>query len=165
MSEIVYIGLGSNLSTPKERCLEAKERLASQAEISVVQCSALYETEPVGEIPQDWFINAVLCAQTSLSPLQLLHCLQEIEHEMGRVRKDKWGPRIIDLDLLFFANKIMGHKELILPHPEVENRRFVLAPMAEIAGDFIHPVAQKSIQQLLDELQDDSVVRQISTKD
>ena len=162
MSEIAYIGLGSNLSAPKERCLEAIERLTSQAEISVVQCSALYETEPVGGIPQDWFINAVLCAQTSLSPLQLLHCLQEIEHEMGRQRKDKWGPRIIDLDLLFYANKILGHKELILPHPEAEHRRFVLAPMAEIAGDFIHPVAQKSIQQLLDELQDPSVVRQIS---
>lgn len=165
MSEIAYIGIGSNLSAPKDRCLEAIERLDSQEEISVVQCSALYETEPVGEVQQSWFINAVLCAKTSLSPLQLLHCLQEIELEMGRERVVKWGPRIIDLDLLFFANKILGHKELILPHPEVEHRRFVLAPMAEIAGDFIHPVARNSIRQLLEELQDDSIVRPVSSND
>jgi 2-amino-4-hydroxy-6-hydroxymethyldihydropteridine diphosphokinase len=162
MSEIAYIGIGSNLSTPNERCLEAIERLGSQEETSVLQCSALYETEPVGGVAQDWFVNAVLCVKTSLSPLQLLYCLQEIEHDMGQQRKDRWGPRIIDLDLLFFANKIIGHKDLILPHPEVEHRRFVLAPMAEIAGDFIHPVAQKSIQQLLDELQDPAIVRPIS---
>lgn len=159
MPHTAYIGIGSNLSSPRDRCLEAMDRIAAHAEIRVTARSSLYETEPLGVAEQDWFVNAVVEAQTPLPPESLLKALLEIEQAMGRTRGEKWGPRIIDLDLLFFENLTLKNDSLEVPHPELENRRFVLLPLSEIAGATVHPRSNKTVDRLLAELTDPSIVR------
>jgi 2-amino-4-hydroxy-6-hydroxymethyldihydropteridine diphosphokinase len=114
--------------------------------------SSWYLTEPIGLDDPEWFINGVILLETSLSPEGLLAQLLEIEASLGRKRTVKWGPRSIDLDLLSYDQLIMRRPELTLPHPFLEKRRFVLEPMAEIAPDYVHPILQKTIAKLRDEL-------------
>ncbi len=118
----------------------------------ILKVSSWYLTEPVGLEDPEWFLNGVALVQTLLTPEELLAQLLQFEKAMGRERTVKWGPRIIDLDLLFYDRRIIHTPHLTLPHPFLEKRRFVLEPMAEIAPDYIHPVLQKTIARLRDEL-------------
>ncbi|MBI4389619.1 MAG: 2-amino-4-hydroxy-6-hydroxymethyldihydropteridine diphosphokinase [Nitrospinae bacterium] len=152
MSKSAYIGIGSNLDNPLKNCQEAIGRLAARNGISIAARSSFYKTEPVGITDQDWFVNAVVEVRTTLPAPALLEVLLEIEREMGRVREKKWGPRLIDLDLLFQEDAVLDLPGLTLPHPEIPRRRFILAPMSEIAGGFFHPVLKKTVDELLAEL-------------
>ena len=123
--------------------------------------SSFYRTEPVGFLDQDWFINAVVEIRTELTASQLIQELQAIESRMGRQKQLKWGPRIIDLDILFHGQEIICEDQLIVPHPEMHKRRFVLEPLYEIAPYVIHPAFGISIAGLRERLSDDSKVEKI----
>ncbi|MBI5428280.1 MAG: 2-amino-4-hydroxy-6-hydroxymethyldihydropteridine diphosphokinase [Nitrospinae bacterium] len=152
MSKTAYIGIGSNLENPLKNCKEAIGRLSARKGITLTARSSFYKTEPVGITDQDWFVNAVVEVRTTLDPPALLEALLEIERGMGRIRGKKWGPRSIDLDLLFHEDAVLDLPGLTLPHPEIPRRRFILAPMSEIAGGFQHPVLKRTVNDLLAEL-------------
>jgi 2-amino-4-hydroxy-6-hydroxymethyldihydropteridine diphosphokinase len=155
---IAFIGIGSNLNEPADRCREAVLRLQQAAGIRVLRCSSLYRTEPVGSTAQPWFINAVVEVRTTLSPRDLLTSLQTIEREMGRREGPRWGPRVIDLDILLYGQEAIRQEDLVIPHREMHRRRFVLAPLCELASYVIHPAFGVSARGLLDRLTDPSRV-------
>jgi len=161
MTHRALIGIGSNIGLAAENCEKAIALIKKS--ISVTAQSSLYESEPVGKADQDWFVNAAIEVQTTLIPEELLQLLLDIEQQLGRTRKEKWGPRIIDLDILDYEGLIMDSKVLILPHPEMTQRRFVLEPLSEIAGETIHPLEKKMISELLKELPKTPVVKKITT--
>ncbi len=144
----IFIGIGSNMGNRKDNCNQGINALKKIKEINIIQCSSFYKTEPVGGPKQNWFINCVVKAETSLLPEKLLSCLKKLEVKMGRVQSVKWGARIIDFDILFFGDKIVETPSLKIPHPLNHKRRFVLEPMGEIAPDVVHPVFKKSINEL-----------------
>ena len=146
-----HIALGSNLGDKAANLRRALELLDERG-VEVVKVSTFICTEPYGITDQPQFLNAVCQVRTSLEPLALLHTLLGIEQEMGRVRLRHWGERNIDLDLLLYEDVIMDTPELKLPHPDMQNRDFVLLPLAEIASEFIHPVLHKSIDELKENL-------------
>lgn len=156
-----YIGIGSNLGTPEKNCIKAIEKISTTKDIKVISTSSFYQTEPIGGIEQAWFVNSAIEIETGLSAENLLSVLLNIELAMGRKRKEKWGPRLIDLDLLLYNNLILENKGLTLPHPEIQNRNFVLIPMSEIAENLIHPVFKKTIKNLLQESSDVTIVKKI----
>lgn len=158
MSSLAYIGIGSNLGSAITNCRQAIALLAEHPKITVNSCSSFYETEPIGPQDQNWFVNAVVEVKIDLEPLPLLNALLAIEVDMGRTRKEKWGPRIIDLDILLYGNLALKNARLEIPHPEMIQRRFVLAPLAELTPNSIHPTEKKTIQQLLFELPEDKKV-------
>ncbi len=155
---ICFIGVGSNLNNPAERCLEAVSNLSSVSSIKVLRRSSLYRTEPVGFAEQDWFVNAVAEIRTALAPHELLKALHEVEDGMGRVRGPKWGPRVIDLDILLYGQEVIQGEGLVIPHPLLHKRRFVLEPLCELASYSIHPAFGVSIRGLMDRLDDESRV-------
>ena len=132
-----YIGIGSNLGIPEENCIKAIKKKSSSKDIKIISKSSFYQTEPIGGAQQGWFINSAIEIETNLSPKNLLSVLLTLELTMGRIRKEKWGPRLIDLDLLLYDNLVLKSKSLTLPHPEIQNRKFVLIPMSEIAENLI----------------------------
>ena len=142
-----YVALGSNLGD-KEATLRRALELLQERGVEVVKTSSFICTEPYGVTDQPQFLNGVCEVRTSLVPLALLHTLLEIEQEMGRVRLRHWGERNIDLDLLLYEDVVMDTGELKLPHPDMQNRDFVLLPLAEIAPKLVHPILQKSIEEL-----------------
>jgi 2-amino-4-hydroxy-6-hydroxymethyldihydropteridine diphosphokinase len=156
---ICFIGVGSNLDDPASRCVEAVRRVSAVHGIKFLRRSSLYRTEPVGFIEQEWFVNAVIEIRTVLSPRELLNALRAVEDCMGRVRGPKWGPRIIDLDILLYGQEIIQDDTLVVPHPELHKRRFVLAPLCELASYVIHPAFGISIRGLMDRVNDESRVR------
>jgi 2-amino-4-hydroxy-6-hydroxymethyldihydropteridine diphosphokinase len=127
-----YLGLGSNLEDRAANLWEAMRRLGELRRCTVQRISRLYETAPVGPPDQPWFLNAALRIETTLSPHDLLRSGQQIEREMGRAAGERWGPRVIDLDILLFGEKRIASSELIVPHPELWRRRFVLVPLADV---------------------------------
>ncbi|MBI3754153.1 MAG: 2-amino-4-hydroxy-6-hydroxymethyldihydropteridine diphosphokinase [Deltaproteobacteria bacterium] len=154
----VFISIGSNIGDRLENCKKAIEDIAKDKAIKIIKTSSFYETEPWGEIEQDWFINCAVGAETSLSAGALLARLLDIETEFGRNRIQKGGPRVIDLDILFFDTEIIEAENLIIPHPLLHKRRFVLMPLSEIAPAFIHPVLKKFVADLLKEVRDDKKI-------
>ena len=144
----VWIALGSNMGEGRKN-LDLAIKMMNERGVSVKKVSTYIETEPYGYTEQDNFVNAVCIAETKLSPKELLETLLKIELEMGRVRIIKWGPRIIDLDILFYEDLIIDEEDLKVPHIEIQKRSFVLEPMNEISPDKIHPVFKKSVNQLL----------------
>ena len=139
-----FLGLGSNLGDRAHYLKEAISTLASPT-IKIVTTSQIYETDPWGVMDQPLYWNQVIEIETILEPLDLLHVCQEIEHRLGRERKVHWGPRTIDIDLLIYNGRVSESKELILPHPYLEDRAFVLAPLREIAPTLVLP-SGRSIQ-------------------
>ena len=134
------MGLGSNLG---DKIGQLEKALAALAEIKrtrVTAVSRFYRTAPVGKTDQDWFVNAAALLETGMKPRELLGELLDIERRLGRVRNEKWGPRLIDLDLLFYGDRVIEEEGLTAPHPLLDQRRFVLVPLAEIAPDWVHPV-------------------------
>ena len=146
-----HIALGSNLGD-KEANLRRALELLDERGVEVVKVSSFICTEPYGVTDQPQFLNAVCQVRTSLEPLALLHTLLGIEQEMGRVRLRHWGERNIDLDLLLYEDVVMDTPELKLPHPDMQNRDFVLLPLFEIAPELIHPVLRKNIRELKEKL-------------
>lgn len=146
-----YIALGSNLGD-KEKNLRRALLLLTQQGVEVVRVSSFLSTEPYGVTDQPQFLNAVACVRTSLAPLALLDVLLATELSMGRVRLRHWGERNIDLDLLLYEDVVLDMPRLHLPHPDMQNRDFVLLPLAEIAPELKHPTLQKTIWELKENL-------------
>lgn len=148
---IAYIALGSNLGD-KEKNLRRALLLLTQQGVEVVRVSSFLSTEPYGVTDQPQFLNAVACVRTRLAPLALLDVLLATELAMGRVRLRHWGERNIDLDLLLYEDVVLDTPRLRLPHPDMQNRDFVLLPLAEIAPELKHPTLQKTIWKLKENL-------------
>lgn len=155
---VAFIGIGANMERPAEMCRTAVGELAGIPGVRLLRTSSLYRTEPVGPQEQGWFINAVAEIRTDLSPGPLLKALKEIERRLGRTEGVKWGPRVIDLDILFYGQEVFREGELVIPHPELHRRRFVLVPLNELAAYAIHPAFGVSVRGLLDRLKDPACV-------
>ena len=149
MTEKAYIGVGSNLGDKVANCQAAVEKVDSLPGCSVRARSGLYRTEPVDVEDQDWYVNGVIRVDTDLPARDLLMELLAIEASMGRVRKQKWEARIIDLDILLYGNHRIKEEDLIIPHPLMHSRRFVLVPLNQLDPDLMHPVSGRTIWQLL----------------
>lgn len=152
MKKTVYLSLGSNLG---DRQGHLQAAIASLRKIgSVIGVSSLYETEPVDERHQPWFLNCAVSLETELMPRQMLSAIQTIEHELGRRRNrgQPKGPRTLDIDILLFGNSVINTASLTVPHPSLHQRRFVLEPLAEISPDVPHPVLKQTIRELRDAL-------------
>ena len=149
----VYLLTGGNLGD-REANLQQARNLIEQSAGTLVAFSHIYETAAWGITDQAAFLNQVLLLQTECNPHDLLKNLLAIEEQMGRKRLVKFGPRIVDIDILFYNNEIIKSENLLIPHPEIQNRRFVLVPLNEIATDFIHPIFNKTIRELLNVCKD-----------
>jgi 2-amino-4-hydroxy-6-hydroxymethyldihydropteridine diphosphokinase len=158
---IAFVGVGSNLNGSLENCQEAVRRVGALPGVELLRVSSWYRTEPVGFRDQDWFINAVLELRTRLTARALLLVLQGIEAAMGRVRGRRWGPRVIDLDILLYGQEVIRELDLTVPHPELHLRGFVLIPLCEIAAAVIHPAFGVSLRGLLLRLEDTSRVERL----
>lgn len=161
MKKGVFLLLGSNQGDPPGRLAEAAKKIEENAG-KILVASAVYRTEAWGVQHQPDFYNQVLRIETSYSPQMLLNQLLAIEESMGRVRRQKWGPRIIDIDLLFYDQQVIDVPGLQLPHPGIPHRKFTLLPLFELAPDFIHPVSGKRIRMLLEECADPLRVERVT---
>ena len=150
-----FISIGSNIGNTVKNCRKGITALKESSGIQLKKVSKFYKTEPVDYKDQAWFINAVVEISTSLEPKQLFNSLKLNEKEAGRVRNSvRFGPRVLDLDILFFDDLVMETDELVIPHPRMHNRRFVLRPLCDINPDLVHPIFKKTIQNLLNNLTD-----------
>ena len=161
MNNIVYIGIGSNIGDRYKNCTVAIDTICASESIRLLEQSSFYLTEPWGVKEQDDFINLVIKIDTSLSPQQLFCFLQEAERKLGKKETVKWGPRTIDLDILFYNGQTLEAPQLTIPHPLLHQRGFVLIPLQEIDPHLTHPVFSRTISQLLDSLSDDTRVTKL----
>jgi len=157
-NNIAYIGIGSNLGDKVKNCREAIERIAVAEEIELTGRSTLYRTEPWGNEDQDWFVNTAIAVKTSFVAEELLAYLRKVEGQLLKKKEGRWGPRNIDLDILFFNNEILETPSLTVPHPFLHLRRFVLIPLQEICPDFVHPQLGLTITELLERSGDEKRV-------
>ena len=155
--ETVYLLLGSNLGDRLQVIDAAKDLIKHQIG-EIASSSSVYETAPWGVVEQPAFLNQIIIVKTGKAPEEVLRIILDIEHELGRVRYERWGARVIDIDILYFDDLILDTARLTIPHPRLHERRFTLAPLAEIAPNFIHPVLNKSSEQLMAECTDISKV-------
>ncbi len=149
---VAYLGLGANQGDPRRQLQEAMVRLGATEEVEVVKASSFYRTPPLGPPDQPWYINAVIQVHTRLTPEELLRVMQRVEQDLGRVRRERWGPRLIDIDLLLYDGVILRDPDLCLPHPEMHKRSFVLVPLTEIAPQAWHPALEQTASELLAKL-------------
>jgi 2-amino-4-hydroxy-6-hydroxymethyldihydropteridine diphosphokinase len=178
---MIIIGLGSNLTTEKystsKEILEAAIALLIKKGVKVEKTSNFYETEPVPKSDQPWFVNAAICVTTSLNAQELLNTLHGVESELGRIRKEKWEARIIDLDLLCYDDLVFPNKAewvkkasqdnpegSIIPHIRLHERDFVLIPMIDVAANWMHPIYNKNTLNMLNDLDSVGIVRLLSAK-
>lgn len=147
----VFFSIGSNLGNREENCLKAVEALRAEG-IIIKKVSSLYHTRAWGYEDQPDFVNLAVEAETDMPAEEILRRIKHIERALGRVETFRWGPRVVDIDILFYDNLVMDTVDLTVPHPYIPERDFVLLPMAEIAPDFLHPVLKKDIKTLLREL-------------
>lgn len=162
MDDRIFLLLGSNQGHPPDRLAEAAERIGSEAG-EILARSSLYRSAAWGLEQQPDFCNQVLELRSELPPALLLETLLGIERAMGRIRSLKWGPRVIDIDLLFYGQQVIDSATLHLPHPGIPERKFTLLPLSEIAPDWIHPVSHKSIATLLEECPDPLRVEKVGS--
>jgi len=141
----VYLSLGSNLGDREANLRDAIAQLPP-----VLRVSPVYETEPVDYTDQDWFLNLVVEAETDLPPDELLSHIAAVERALGRVRTTPKGPRTIDIDILLYGDTVVNTPTLQIPHPRMDSRRFVLAPLADLAPDLLHPITRRSIREMLE---------------
>lgn len=157
---ICYIALGSNMGDRGANLAAALQALANTDCIEVVTTSSVYETVAVGgPQQQDNYFNAAAKLTTTLTPHELLGHMHRIERDLGRTRMVTWGPRTIDLDILLYGDQVIGDEELVVPHPLMHERRFVMEPLAEIAPEAVHPLLQMTAETILASLIDDEMVR------
>jgi len=161
MPNLAYLSLGSNIGDRETHVRDAIARLAEEGR--VVAVSSFYETEPVEVTDQAWFLNCAVALETTDTPEQLMAALLKIERDMGRQRVQRKGPRTVDLDILLFGDAIIDSPDLTIPHPAMHQRRFVLAPLAEIAPDLRHPSLNQTIRQLLKSLPEGQMVQKLET--
>jgi len=147
-----YIGVGSNLGDKLANIRSSKEMLDKHIGIEVMDVSGLYRTEPFGDVEQDDFLNCVFKIETVLGPQELLEALMNVEKKLKRVRTVRWGPRTLDLDILFYDKIVLKTETLTIPHPGIQDRLFVLIPVNDLIPDYIHPVLKKSCSVLEKEL-------------
>lgn len=159
----VFLSLGSNIDDKEKNILNAIKLMGKIPEIRIIKGSSLYETEPVGFKKQEYFFNIVLEIYTDLSPFELLQKLKDIESKLGKNIKMRWGSRSIDIDILYCGNEIIESKELTIPHPMINERRFVLIPTAEIAGNFLCPKTKLKISDIIKNCKKDEKVLKIKS--
>jgi 2-amino-4-hydroxy-6-hydroxymethyldihydropteridine diphosphokinase len=155
----VYVGIGSNVGEREVTIRKAVDGLAELPQTRLVRLSSLYDSDPVGVLDQPPFLNAVAMLETDLEPRQLLWNLNLIESRLGRVRTERWGPRTIDLDILFYGNLVLDEPDLTLPHPEIANRAFVLIPLNELDPFLPHPRTGRVVSEMLKRLKSYPAVR------
>jgi len=155
-----FLGLGSNLGK-KGRNLRQALALLEKAGVCLLRSSSIYRTQPVGIPDQPWFYNHVVEVETMLSPLELLKLIKRIEQRMGRKASVQNAPRRIDIDILLAGNTVVRTKELVIPHPRLDKRNFVLVPLSEIAPDVVHPLLKTNIENLSKKSQDTSIVKKL----
>jgi 2-amino-4-hydroxy-6-hydroxymethyldihydropteridine diphosphokinase len=154
----VYLSLGSNLGDRERNLAGALEKLVAR-DLRIRRISSVYETAPVDTNDSKWFLNLALEAETELFPMQLLWLVGKVEHDLGRVRTVVNGPRTIDIDILLYGRAVIHSAALEVPHPRMAQRRFVLAPLAELAPELRHPVTRKTVQEMLDSAPEQAVRR------
>ena len=147
-----YLGLGSNLGDKQNNIKEAIRKISSLESVEIKRTSSIIVTEPYGKTDQPDFLNCVIELDTGLLPEELLKKCLDIENQLGRVRNEKWGPRTIDIDLLFYEDKIINSEVLVLPHPELHKREFVLISLNELCPNLVHPILNKKIRNIFMEL-------------
>ena len=147
--KLAYLSLGSNLGDREHNLAAALKRLPAP-DLRILRVSSTYETEPVDYTAQRWFLNLVVEAETGLFPMQLLARVGKIERALGRVRTVPKGPRTIDIDILLYGNAVVRGAKLEIPHPCMHERRFVLAPLADLAPDLRHPVTHRTVREMLE---------------
>lgn len=158
-----YLLLGSNLGNREQYLQQARQALEARAG-TICAASGIYETAAWGVEDQQAFLNQILKIRTKLEPEALLQAALAAEQDLGRVRLKKWGERVIDIDILFYGNRVLQTEALTIPHPQLHRRHFTLVPLAEIAPDLMHPIFRKTIQQLLDECPDKLEVKLFNRK-
>lgn len=156
----VFLLLGSNMGNRRLLLQEAIHRISNQVG-PVKKVSSVYETQSWGKTDEPDYLNQVISLDTDAAPADLLKKLLLIEHELGRERRERWGARVIDIDILFYGSQVIDTPELQIPHPRLHQRRFTLVPLAEIGANFVHPVNKKNILQLIYELEDNLIVRKL----
>jgi 2-amino-4-hydroxy-6-hydroxymethyldihydropteridine diphosphokinase len=161
MPEVAYLSLGSNVGDRRANLQSAINRLNEIGTVNAV--SGFYETEPVELVDQPWFLNCVVALETGEAASGLLKKLLAIEQEMGRVRLRNKGPRVIDMDILLIGDQVIEDPGLTIPHPAIQERRFVLEPLAEIAPGVRHPVLRKTAREMLSALPGGPIVRRLSS--
>lgn len=159
--ERIFLGLGSNLGDRAKYLAAARQSMMDTGKISLCIASSLYETAPVGVIDQPNFLNQVIEVRSGWDPEQLLDQVLDIEHKLGRRRRERWGPRIIDIDLLCYGERVHNSARLTLPHPEAHRRCFVLQPWAEIAPQFFVAPLRSTVAELLAACPDQSPVHRV----
>lgn len=150
----IYLLLGSNMGNRLEYLKEAEQQLIAEG-IQVIDESSIYETEPWGKENQDWFLNVVLQVETSKDPSLLLDAILKVEKSLGRIRKEKWGERCIDIDILYYHDNVVDNKNLTIPHPGIPDRRFTLVPLAEMCPLELHPILSKTQMELMADCNDE----------
>jgi len=151
----VFISIGSNMGDKYDNCIKGIGRLNRLDHTSVTDISHFYQTDPVDFIDQDWFVNGMVKITTLLGPVELMAGLKAIEQALGQFEKSvRFGPRLIDLDIVFYDNLVMNQEAVILPHPRMHKRRFVLRPLCDIDANIIHPVLGQTAQSLLDAIKE-----------
>jgi 2-amino-4-hydroxy-6-hydroxymethyldihydropteridine diphosphokinase len=161
MRHTAYIGMGSNVGDKLFQCQKAISELLKIDSHRLLARSSFYKTQPVGYASQDWFVNGVIEIETDLDAQGLFRSLKAVESRLGRQETFRWGPRTIDLDLLFYDDEQSQSEELRIPHPRLHERRFVLVPLAEINPLLMHPVLKKTVRELLDHLAEDQGVEKL----
>ena len=152
LSHTAYISVGSNLGNKLDNCRNGIAALTENADIRLIDQSPIYRTEPVDYLDQDWFVNYAVKIETDLDPFAILALIYSIEHGAGRVRDIRFGPRVLDLDIILYDDIVLNDSRLTIPHPRMHKRRFVLKPICDIDPDIVHPVLQQTMLALLENL-------------